>query len=50
MHVVLRSISLHVCFLERNGCSRLTNSLKVKLNVCVRILSSFTFLCSGLIC
>lgn len=43
MHAVLRSISLHVCFMERNGHSCLTDSLKAKLNICVLILSPFSF-------
>lgn len=40
MHVGLRSISLHVCFMERNGRSHLTDSLKVKC-LCARSLPFF---------
>ena len=50
VHVVLRYISLHDCFMEKNGWSCLTDSLEAKFNVCELILSSFSFLCMGLIC
>lgn len=39
--VVLKFISVHVCFMERNGHSRLIEPLKAKFNICVLILSVY---------